>query len=216
MKAILVQAKTNQAAAERLQALVEARRTDVDANASSTSPGSTTEQKKADIDKSFERLTGGPQASDSAADFSPVDPAHDFINGAKFEGFTLSVAARARDGSYRTELIGPDGLSFFDFRFGRSAEATGFSGLKPGWSAAESQQGNVEYITLSYNAVAAASTTVSSDAGTASASTVGARSSQITFAIDFTTGTIQASKTDSLITSTAATGQAAPSFSRLA
>ncbi len=217
VKSILARATTDQDVADRLKAFVEAQRPDDAASNSKGSDGSKPDANKNAVNDVFKRLTAGSQATDNADDFSPVEAGHDFSNGAQFEGFTLSVAARARDGSFRTELVGPDGLSFFDFRFGHSGEVTGFSGLKPGTSAASHQQGNVEYITLTENDAAGLSTTVSTDAGTVSTNAVAVHSSQITFAIDFTTGAIQATKSEALIASASAqVGPATPSFSRLA
>jgi hypothetical protein len=119
----------------------------------------------------------------------------------KFGGFTLGVVASAESGSSRIELMGPNGLSFFDFRFGTSDEVSGASGVKDGMSVSSSQQGNVEYSTISQSEAAAASTTVSTGNQTASSSAAIAQSSQVTFAIDFSTGSIQASETNSLTAS---------------
>jgi hypothetical protein len=210
VKSILARATADQDIADRLKAFVEAQRPDGADNSSNGSDDSKPDAKRHNVNETFERLTAGSQATDSADDVVPVEAAHDFSNGTQFEGYTLSVAARAKDGSFRTELIGPDGLSFFDFRFGHSGEATGFGGPKPGISAASYQRGNVEYITLTENDAAALSSTVATDTGTVSTDAVAAHSSRITFAIDFTTGAIQATKSDALIAS------ASTSVSRLA
>ena len=210
VKSILARATADQDVADRLKAFVETQRPNGTDSSSKAADRSGSEGKRHGVNEVFERLTAANQATAAADDLSPVEATHDFSNGVRFEGFTLSVAARASDGSFRTELVGPDGLSFFDARFGHSGEVAGFSGLKPGISAASYQRGNVEYITLTENDAAALSTTVSTDAGTVSTNAVAAHSSQITFAIDFTTGAIQTTKTDALITSATA------SVSRLA
>jgi hypothetical protein len=100
--------------------------------------------------------------------------------------------ADAEDGSFSAVVTGPDGIQGFDKRFGTSAEAGGFSNLGPGVSAGEYQTGNVEYFTFSGNVAAASAVTASSGGATVSASSVGAQSSSMTFAIDFTTGAIHA------------------------
>ena len=210
VKSLLARAATDQDVADRLKAFVEAQRPDGADKSSKGSDASKHGGKKHDVNAAFQQLTAGSKAADSADDVAPVEAAHDFSNGVQFEGFTLAVAARAKDGSFRTELVGPDGLNFFDFRFGHSGEVTGFGGLKPGISAASYQRGNVEYITVTENDAAALSATVSTDAGAVFTSAVAAHSSQITFAIDFTTGAIQATKSDALIAS------ATTSVSRLA
>ncbi len=217
VKSILARATTDQDVAERLKAFVEAHRTDRADDTSQGRDASKPDAEGTDVNKAFERLTAGSQTDDRGDDFAPVDAAHDFSNSVQFEGFTVSVAARAKDGSFRTEMVGPNGVSFFDMRFGHSGEVTGFSGLTPGMGAASYQRGNVEYITLTENDAAALSTTVSTDAGTVSTNAAAVHSSQITFAIDFTTGAIQATKSDTLITSASAQiSSALPSVSRLA
>ena len=208
VKSILAKATTDQSVAEHLKAFVESHRTGGAHDAPKRGP------KTDDVNAAFQRLTAGKQTDNGSDDLAPVEAAHDFSNSVNFEGFTLSVAARAGDGSFRTEMVGPNGVSFFDFRFGHSGEVTGFSGLKPGMGASSYQTGNVEYITLTENDAAALSTTVSADAGTISTNAVASHSSQITFAIDFTTGAIQATKADAWTSS--ANAQISPSVSRLA
>lgn len=217
VKSILAKASTDQDVADRLKAFVESRRAGGAVNSTPPSDGSTADAATTEVDKAFAELTASAQTTASAADLAPVEPAHDFANGVVFQGFTVSVAARTSDGSFKTQLIGPDGLSFFDFRFGQGGEAGGFSGLKPGVSASSYQSGNVEYISFTENDAAATSTTATSDTETVSTNAAAAHSSQVTFAIDFTTGAIQATKSDSLIVSTSAqAGAAASSVSRLA
>jgi hypothetical protein len=217
VKSILAKAVADQDVADRLKAFVESRRTDGGASSAPANDGSTTDAGKTDVNKAFAQLTASTQTTAGATDLAPVEAAHDFSNGVTFQGFTVSVAARASDGSFKTELIGPNGLSFFDFRFGHAGEASGFSGLKPGVSASSYQSDNVEYISFTENEAAATGATASSRAGTVSTSTVAAHSSQITFAIDFTTGAIQATSSDSLIASTSAqVGPPSASVSRLA
>ena len=221
VKSILARATTDQDVADRLKAFVEAHRTDGPDDTSKGNDGPDT--KGNDVNEAFKRLTAGSQADDdSVNNFAPVEAAHDFSNSVQFDGFTLSVAARAKDGSFRTEMVGPNGVSFFDMRFGHSGEVTGVGGLTPGMGAASYQRGNVEYITITENEAAALSTMVSTNAGTVSTNATATHSSQITFAIDFTTGAIQATKADAWAASASAQisqaspNQATPSVSRLA
>jgi hypothetical protein len=222
VKSILARATTDQDVAERLKAFVEAHRTGGADETSKGSDGAAADAKGNDVNETFKRLTAGSQADSSEDSFAPVDATHDFSNSVQFEGFTLSVAARAKDGSFRTEMVGPNGVSFFDMRFGHSGEVTGFSGVTPGMGAASYQRGNVEYITITENDAAALSTSVSTDAGTVSSTATATHSSQVTFAIDFTTGAIQATKADAWTASATAQisqatpSEAAPSVSRLA
>jgi hypothetical protein len=200
VKAILAQASSDAVVATRLQNFVQSQRSgNAATTSSSNSDNSSVTAQTTDVDQAFAQLTGS--STQPAADSSgPVEATHDFSNGVKFGGYTLGVVASAETGSSRIELIGPNGLSFFDFRFGTSAEASGAS-VKDGTSISSSQQGNVEYITISQSQAAAASTTVSTGNQTASSSASIAQSSQVTFAIDFSTGSIQATETDSLTAS---------------
>jgi hypothetical protein len=222
VKSILAKATTDQDVAERLKAFVEAHRAGGTDDTSKGSDGSRPDAKGNDVNEAFKRLTAGSREAGSADSFAPVEAAHDFSNSVQFEGFTLSVAARAQDGSFRTEMVGPNGVSFFDMRFGHSGEVTGFGGLTPGMGAASYQRGNVEYITITEKDAAALSTTVSTGAGTVSTSATATHSTQITFAIDFATGAIQATKADAWATSASAQisqtipSLATPSVSRLA
>jgi hypothetical protein len=217
VKSILARATTDQSVADRLKAFVEAHRTGGADGSSHGDGGSKPDAGRSDVNEAFRRLTAGARADNSSDDVAPVEAAHDFSNSVQFEGFTLSVAARTKDGSFRTQVAGPNGVSFFDFRFGHSGEVTGFSGLDPGVGAASYQRGNVEYITITENDAAALSTAVSTNAGTVTANAVAAHSSQITFAIDFTTGAIQATKSDtSIVSASAQINLTTPSVSRLA
>ena len=201
VKAILAQASSDAVVAARLENFVQSQRTgDASTASSSNNDSSQSTTQTTDVNQAFAQLTGS--STQPAADSpGPVEATHDFSNGVKFGGYTLGVVASAETGSSRIELIGPNGLGFFDFRFGTSDEASGASGVGPGTSISSSQQGNVEYITISQSEAAAASTTVSTGNQTASNSAAIAQSRQVTFAIDFSTGSIQATETSSLAAS---------------
>jgi hypothetical protein len=201
VKAILAQASSDAVVATRLENFVQSQRSGNAATTSSSNgDSSSSTAQTTDVNQAFAQLTGSDTqpATDNSG---PVEASHDFSNGVKFGGYTLGVVASAETGASRIELMGPNGLSFFDFRFGTSAEASGASGVKDGTSISSSQQGNVEYITISQSEAAAASTTVSTGNQTASSSASIAQSSQVTFAIDFSTGSIQATETNSLTAS---------------
>ena len=203
VKAILAEAKTDQSVAERLQAFVQSRRADKGEGAQADA-GS-----KTDIDKAFQQLTGGntqvvdgtqtpspvPSPAPSPAP-SPVQPAINFADQAQIAGFSVAVTADAKTGAFTTIINGPDGLSFSDQRFGRGDEVSGSQGVGPGTAVGSYQAGNVEYVTFTQSEAASVSFSTSSDAETVAASAAAAHSYTATFAIDFTTGSIQVTQSD--------------------
>jgi hypothetical protein len=207
VKAILAEAKTDQSVAERLQAFVQSRRADKGEGAQADA-GS-----KTDIDKAFQQLTGGntqvvdgtqtPSPAPSPAPSSvpspapsPVEPAINFADQAQIAGFSVAVTADAKTGAFTTIINGPDGLSFSDQRFGRGDEVGGSQGVGPGTAVGSYQAGNVEYVTFTQSEAASVSFSASSDAETVAASAAAAHSYTVTFAIDFTTGSIQTTQSD--------------------
>ena len=211
VKAILAKASTDAAVAARLQSFVQDHRTTGAATASSGDDSSSSTTQTANVDQAFAQLTDSSAQQADTENSGPITAAHDFSNGVKFDGFTVGVMASAETGSYRIEMMGPNGLSYFDFRFGTS-DGVGGGGGSPGTSVGSSQQGNVEYINVTQNVAAATSTTASTGAESASSSAALAQTDQITFAIDFSTGSIQATETSSL---TAASAQSSKSGSQV-
>jgi hypothetical protein len=106
------------------------------------------------------------------------------------------VTTDAKTGAFTTIINGPDGLSFCDQRFGRGDEVSGSQGVGPGTAVGSYQAGNVEYVTFTQSEAAAVSFSASSDAETVAASAAAAHSYTVTFAIDFTTGSIQTTQSD--------------------
>ena len=214
VKAILVQAETNQSVAEKLQAFVQSQR----AGGGENTQGGAGSKSTTDVDTEFQRLTGGnAQAANSPPAAGPVEPTINFSNQAQIAGFSVSVTANAATGAFSTVITGPDGLSFFDKRFGQNGEASGSGGVTPGASISENQAGNVEYVTFSEGASASTSTTTSSSAGSSSISLTAAQASTTTIAIDFTTGQISVAQAAvARFTAAAQIEQPAPSFSTVA
>jgi len=206
IKDILARASSDRDVANRLKAFVESRRagnadgqdTGDRQDSSSSSQNSTTT-----VDQAFEQLSGGAQATDDSEDYAPVDVARNFATGLKADGYSISAVARASDGSFQVEIMGPDGKSFLDRRFGTSGEFSSFSGIEAGGSAQSYQQGNKEYITFAQSTAAATSVSASSDAGTVSATSSGTRTDSVTFVVDFSTGAISMTHAESLSVSTA-------------
>jgi len=204
IKAILVRASADQNVADRLKAFVASHRIGGDNNGSAQDSSSTHQGYKIDVEQAFAQLSGSTQGTDDSQDYAPVEVAKNFATGLKADGYTISAVARASDGSFQVEIMGPAGKSFLDRRFGTSGEFSSFGGITAGGAAQSYQRGNKEYITFSQSASAETSETASSDAGTVSATSSGTRTSSVTFVVDFSTGAISMAEAESLSVSTTA------------
>ena len=140
VKAILAKASTDAAVAARLQSFVQDHRTTGAATASSGDDSSSSTTQTANVDQAFAQLTDSSAQQADTENSGPITAAHDFSSGVKFDGFTVGVMASAETGSYRIEMMGPNGLSYYDFRFGTSDEAGGGSCGSSGASVGSSQQ----------------------------------------------------------------------------
>src|ERR1700760_1413106 len=164
IKGILARASTDQDVANRLKAFVESRRAnnangngntnEAGQNTGSAQDSSSNQSSTTSVSAAFAQLSGGTQAPDAPQDYAPVDVAKNFATGLNADGYSISAVARASDGSFQVEIMGPDGKSFLDRRFGTSGEFSSFSGIKAGGSAQSYQQGNKEYITFDQNTAA--------------------------------------------------------------
>ena len=214
IKHILARASTDQDVANRLKAFVESHRSG-NAQGNEQDTSSSGNCSTTDVNQAFEQLSGGTPADDGSD--GPVQVGQNFATGLKADGYTISAVARASDGSYQIAIMGPDGESFLDRRFGTSAEFSSFSGIGSGDSAQSYQQGNKEYITFSQNVVAATSVNVSSATGTVSATSSGTRTDEVTFEVDFDTGAISMTHSESLsVSTTAQISQPGSNFSTVA
>jgi hypothetical protein len=202
VKAILARAGTDQDVADRLKAFVESHRSRAAGKSAQGAPSPSGQDSEAssktdaetDVSVAFAQLSGGTQASDD--DDQPLRVGQNFATGLKVDGYTISAIARASDGSYQIEIVGPEGKSFLDRRFGSSAEFSTFGGISPGVSAQTYQRGNTDYITFSQSEAAATSVTAASDAGLVSATSLGTHTESVTFAVDFNTGAISVTESE--------------------
>jgi hypothetical protein len=222
VKAILARASTDQDVADRLKAFVASSRSGATADTSAKDATSPTGQDsktspQTDVNAAFAQLSGDIPASDGSQDGQPLQVGQNFATGLKADGYTISAIARASDGSYQIEIVGPEGKSFLDRRFGSSDEFSTFGGIAPGVSAQTYQRGNTDYITFSQSEAAAMNVTASSDAGSVSVTSLGAKTDSVTFTIDFNTGAISMAQSESISVSTAVQiGQPGSSFSTFA
>jgi hypothetical protein len=210
VKDILARANSDQVVADRFQAFVESHR-------SIGSDGSSHGGRRHhgfDVNKGFAQLSGASSGDDgSDNDYAPVEVEKNFATGLKADGYTISAVGRARDGSFQIQIVGPDGNSYLDRRFGTSGEFSSFGGIGPGEAAQSYQRGNKEYITFSDSEAAATNITASSDAGFVSATSAATHTSSVTFVVDFSNGSISVAKSES--TSVATTVQIGTPGSRL-
>ena len=142
------------------------------------------------------QINADPANSSGDTNSAALNPAVSFSNTLQIGGFSISVRADAATGAYATVVNGPDGFHYLSKGWGSGGGWAGGGPTGPGTSLSGSQSGNVQTITISRNVAAEADVTASSGAGTVSASVSSAESDSVTFAIDFSTGTITASEAD--------------------
>jgi hypothetical protein len=178
VKGILERASNDQDVADRLKAFVEAHRIDT-SDASTQHASSSDQSSSTDVNRAFEQLSGATQATDDSQVSRPVDVALNFA-----------------------DIFGPNGASFLGPRFGTAGEISGFASLGAVIAAQAYQRGNKEYITFSESEIAATSVTASSDAGSVSANSLATHTAAVTFVVDFATGGISLTRSESTSLST--------------
>lgn len=230
VKAVLARANTEQVAADRLKAFVESHSSThgktPDYSASGATPaksGNSDNGSVSKVDTAFAQLTAvktvaiaGTAASDDADD-SPLkgtfSPTKSFDIEAQIDGFNVSVQANAGTGASSTVVTGPGGLVFNKVL----SSSNGISGVTNtnGWLGGVTYGGNnVEDVTFWRDSSSSASVaTASSDGSAAAASASEEHAESITFAIDFSTGSISVAQT---AVDTASISQTSQSVSRTA
>jgi hypothetical protein len=218
VKDILARASTDKDVADRLKAFVESHRNgdkQDSSDSTTTATSSSTQSRTTEVSIGFEQLSGGTPADDESD--GPVQVQKNFATGLKADGYTISAIGRASDGSFQVEIMGPDGKSFLDRRFGTTGEFSSFSGITAGGAAQSYQRGNKEYITFAQSDSASVSVAASSDAGSIAATSTGTHTKSTTFVVDFSTGAISMLESESLsVSTTAQASQPGSSFSALA
>ena len=131
-------------------------------------------------------------------DSATLNPAVSFSSSLQIGGFSISVRADATTGAYATTINGPGGFHYLSKGWASGSGWSGGGSVGPGMTAGASQSGNVQTISISRNVAAESDATISDGTNTASASVTSAESDNITFAIDFTTGTIAASESSTI------------------
>jgi hypothetical protein len=211
--AAATKAQSDQAAADNLQAYVDAHR--VTGNGTGTQTTATSSLQNI-LDTSTQP-TGTPAAdaqsttgskveaivaqikaladANEPPPFQPFTPTKSLSNSVTVDGYTLTLDTNASTQFYGVEVTG-NGAQFYDKHFGPSDGGTGdTAALPPGVEIGDRVSLNnneaIDAITITQNTATASSTSVSSSsAGSISTSSVNAQSSSITFLVNYATGQI--------------------------
>jgi hypothetical protein len=209
-KAAAAKAQSDQAAADRLQAYVEAHRVkssgtgtkatatdslqsilDAGTQPADAQPAEPTTGSKVEAIVAQIKATANANAPQS---FQAFTPTKSVSNSVTFNGFILTLDTNASTQYYGIELSG-NGVEAFNKHFGPSAGAGGATTLPPGVGIsigiADGNNEAEDAITITQNLATASSASVSSpSAGSISTSSVNAQSSSITFLVNYATGQI--------------------------
>lgn len=221
-KAVLAQAQKDQVLSSELQSFVQSNRNSggMDKNfilGQSTQSPSTSGQVADNVMQEFDRLTGqttaastgqtGDDQASSASGWGSIFPGvfvptKSMSTSVTLGGFTVSVQS---DPSrlYSEVAVSGNGVSTFSKHFWPSDMAGGGSGSPPGISVSIGANPNnsaEDIVTITQNEATATSESVSSSTkGSATAAAVSARSSSITFVINYATGEITAAQSSETV-----------------
>ena len=203
--AAAARAEAEQAAADQLQAYVEAHRVNQGGDGSQTSNADSLQNLLgASTPSTGAQPTGGTKVeaivaqiklevgSDQPPPFQTFTPTKSLSNSVTIDGYTLNLSTNASTQYYGVEVSG-NGVQAYNKHFGSSAGVGGTDAVPPGVSVGTETVGNnqaIEAITISRNVATASSASVSTSQGSASASEVDAQSSSITFLVNYATGQI--------------------------
>jgi hypothetical protein len=213
----IARAKSDQAAAESLQAYVEAHRVNNADNGAKTAAANGLQSiLETNVQPAGAQLPGAQIAtSDSKLEaiaaqittlasvnepppFQTFTPTKSLSNSVTIDGYTLTLDTNAGTQFYGFDLSG-NGIEAFNRHFGPSAGAGGAGTVPPGVAIGGEYSINnneaEDSITVTRNIATASSASISSSSGSASASSVSAQSSSITFLVDYATGQISVEET---------------------
>jgi hypothetical protein len=221
-KAVLAQAQKDAVLASELQTFVQSNRTSGDAGKNSNSgqsaqSPSTSGQATDNVMQEFDQLTGQTTAASTGqtGDSQPSSangwgavfpgvfvPTKSISTSVTLGGFTVSVQS---DPSrlYSEVAVSGNGVSTWSKHFWPSDGGSGGSALPPGISVSIGSNPNnsaEDLVTITQNeATATTESASSSTKGSATAAAVSARSSSITFAINYATGQITAAQSSEAV-----------------
>jgi hypothetical protein len=204
-KAAVAKADSDQAAADRLQAYVEAHRVNLAKTTPTDGLQSILDAGTQPADAQPAELTTGSKVeaivaqirtaanADAPQPFQAFTPTKSLSNSVTFNGFTLTLDTNASTQYYGIELSG-NGVEAFNKHFGPSDGAGGSTALPPGVGIsigiADGNNEAEDAVTITQNLATASSASISSAGGSISTSSVNAQSSSITFLVNYATGQI--------------------------
>jgi hypothetical protein len=214
--AAAARAQSDQAAADRLRAFVEARRVHrADAGGKTTATGSLQSILDANTQSTATPAADAPPTSGGAkiaaivaqiktlagADDPPqiqlFTPTKTLSNSVTYDGYTLTLSTNAGTQHFGIELNG-NGLQADSQHFGPYDGIGGVGRAPPGVAISAGIPGNydesIDAITITQNVATASSASASSSAGSVSESSLNAQSSSITFLVNYATGQISVEK----------------------
>jgi hypothetical protein len=207
-QAAVAKSQSDQAAADRLQAYVEAHRVtgagtktgatgslqsilDANTQATGTPPAGAQPTTGSKVEAIVAQIKALADAN-APPPFQAFTPTKSLSNSLTFDGFTLTLSTNASTQFYGTEVSG-HGTEVYDKHFGPSDGAGGGTGAAPGVAISSAMVDNneaLDAITITQNVATASSATVSSSGGSVSTSSVNAQSASITFLVNYATGQI--------------------------
>ncbi|MDR3468816.1 MAG: hypothetical protein P4M07_23040 [Xanthobacteraceae bacterium] len=194
--ATAAKAQSDQAAADRLQAYVEAHRvsgTPGGADASTQPADAQATTSGAKVEAIVAQIKTLANANDPQP-FQTFTPTKSLSNSVTYDGYTLTLDTNAGTQYYGIELSG-NGVQAYSKHFGPSDGAGGVNASPPGVAISSGIPGSnneaEDAITITRNVATASSASVSSSsAGSASTSSVNAQSSSLSFLVNYATGQI--------------------------
>jgi hypothetical protein len=208
-QAAVAKSQSDQAAADRLQAYVEAHRVtgagtktgatgslqsilDANTQATGTPPAGAQPTTGSKVETIVAQIKALADAN-APQPFQAFTPTKSLSNSVTVDGFTLTLSTNASTQFYGTEVSG-HGTQVYDKHFGPSDGAGGGTGAAPGVAISSAMVDNneaLDAITITQNVATASSATVSSSSGgSVSTSSVNAQSASITFLVNYATGQI--------------------------
>jgi hypothetical protein len=240
-KAAVARAQSDQAAADNLQAFVEAHHVNpADIGTKANAVGSLESLLGGSTQETGAQAANPPSSSSGAkveaivgqitslADanepqpfqpFQPFTPTKSLSNSVTVDGYTVTLDTNASTQDYGIQLSG-NGVQAYSKHFGSGGDFGEVSAPPPGVSVIAGNMSNnraVDGFTITQNVATASSASISSSAGSAAATAVNAQSSSITFLVNYATGqiTVQQSLASVSARSTA-TGSPVSTLSTLA
>lgn len=218
---------SDQAAANQLQAYVEAHRagagsagspqslfSEAASSTASGQPQTATTDKVQVIVAQIQTLADANEPQP----FQSFTPSKSLSNSVTVDGYTLSLDTNAGTQFYGIDLNG-NGVSAYSKHFGPQDGGGGVTAVPSGVEVSIGTSGNneaIDSITITENVASAGSATIATSSGSASASAVNAQSSSITFLVNYATGAISVQQSALAVSAQSVSGSPGSTLSTLA